>query len=193
MASGGWDDSDDDAGQCPARDDPRQEPKPREATRCRGRLRIGGSVENRAGKRRDPSGTEDPEGGVPKSDAQRRSGAKRRWEGGTTRVPGDGGARSTARTRAGRNSTSSQTQAGSVAKGWRMGATEPDKGTVMYNLYMRNTGIIILCFVITHAPSESAPERDGRESGGRGRPAADGRAGPFRPERTPFFPSLLVR
>ena len=43
------------------------------------------------------------------------------------------------------------------------------------------------------APSESAPERDGRESGGRGRPAADGRAGPFRPERTPFFPSLSVR
>jgi hypothetical protein len=36
------------------------------------------------------------------------------------------------------------------------------------------------------------PGRDGRESGGRKRPAADGRAGPFQPERTLFFPSLSV-
>ena len=67
------------------------------------------AVVNRAGRTRDPSAWEDPEGGVPRSDAQRRSGAKRRWEGGTTRVPGDGGARGTERARAGRNSTSSQT------------------------------------------------------------------------------------
>ena len=34
------------------------------------------------------------------------------------------------------------------------------------------------------ARAGSDSDRDGRE-----RPAADGRAGPFRPERTPFFPS----
>jgi hypothetical protein len=36
-------------------------------------------------------------------------------------------------------------------------------------------------------PARAGSDRDGRE-----RPAADGRAGPFRPERTPFFPSHSV-
>ena len=40
--------------------------------------------------------------------------------------------------------------------------------------------------------AESAPARAGSDRDGRERPAADGRAGPFRPERTPFFPSHYV-
>ena len=36
---------------------------------------------------------------------------------------------------------------------------------------------------------QSDPVRVGSDRDGGERPAADGRAGPFRPERTPFFPS----
>ena len=41
----------------------------------------------------------------------------------------------------------------------------------------------------TRPVSRVGPVRVGSDRDGRERPAADGRAGPFRPERTPFFPS----
>ena len=75
-------------------------------------------------------------------------------------------------------------------KGWRNDGDRLQIVTGMYNVYTETQNKIAVAL-----PSKSirvGPGRDGRESGGRERPAAHGRAGPFRPERTPFFPSLSV-
>ena len=140
----------------------------------------------------------DPEGGVPRRAEAPHSGATRRRRraaaaGGGTHVwswgmVGRGGCDRGA----GRNARARPRAVSLREKGWLGRVSCPICRASVYNVYTANTRACV-CPSPAYSSSDSQPgrpTRGGSDRDGRERPAADGRAGPFRPERTPFFPSL---